>query len=295
MPTNNNLSRALVLSGGGVTGIAWELGILTALQRGGVDVTNADLVVGTSAGSVVGAQITSGKSLDELFAAQIQPPEQSGERATEFDLGRFQQMIMTAIQEAGMNPPAVRASIGKQALAAQTLPETERLEIIMSRLPFQNWPASRLLITAVDAEDGEFKVFDRESGVPLVSAVAASCAVPLVWPPVSINGRRYVDGGMRSGSNADLAKGYAKVLLLTPFPPVDQFNMAAYLGSDLKQEIALLEKEGSRVKTIIANEAALKAFGTNVLNPANRAAAANAGLEQGQTLVEEIRQFWLAS
>ena len=66
------------------------------------------------------------------------------------------------------------------------------------------------------ADNGEFVAFEKSSGVSLVDAVAASCAVPGVWPPVTINGRRYIDGGMRSAVNADLAAGYERVVVLAP-------------------------------------------------------------------------------
>src|SRR6478752_1454482 len=171
---------ALVLGGGGITGIAWELGLLAGLAEAGVDLSSADLVVGTSAGSVVGAQLTSG------------------------------------------DHPAFRRRIGALALAAEkagrTPSEQERLDVIGARLISPEWPERPFAVTAVDAETGEFRTFDRSSGVPLVSAVAASCAVPGVYPPVSIGGRRYIDGGMRSAANADLAKGYDRLVVLAPIP-----------------------------------------------------------------------------
>ena len=97
-----------------------------------------------------------------------------------------------------------------------TPPEQERIDVIGSRLVSTEWPERPLVVTAVDTETGEFTTFDRDSGVPLVSAVAASCAVPGVYPPVTIDGRRYMDGGMRSAANADLAQGYDRLVVLAP-------------------------------------------------------------------------------
>jgi len=292
MAEARKLTRALVLAGGGVSGVAWELGVLTALQQGGIDLKQADLVVGTSAGSVVGAQITSEVDLEKVFATQLVPPEQSSELKVDFDLNEFQQMIMDQVREHGSNAQAVRAGIGKRAMASKTVPEEERKAIIASRLPSQDWPAKKLLITAVDAESGEWVVFNRESGVDLAEAVAASCAVPLVWPTVTIKGRRYMDGGMRSVSNADLAVGYDRVLILIPMPLPD--NIPPIMGSNLQLEKALLEKEGSQFMVISGDAAAIQAMGTNVLDPANRTASARAGLAQGQTLAETLRNFWSA-
>jgi NTE family protein len=287
MESNNKVTRALVLGGGGVTGIAWELGIVTALYEAGIDLRQADLIVGTSAGSVVGAQISSGAPLDTLFASQLLAPGQTKERAVEFDLAKFQKKLFEIFQEAGQNPQAIRAGIGKWALETPTVPEEERRQIIASRLPSQEWPAQRLVITAVEAETGEPVTFERNSEVALVDAVAASCAVPGVWPPMTVKGRRYVDGGVRSTNNADLATGYDRILILSPIPP-DQPS----LGSSLKEEIAALEAQGSRVMVISPDQTALQAIGPNVLDPAHRAGSARAGKEQGQTLVTALRAFW---
>ncbi len=298
METKRKLSKAVVLAGGGVSGVAWELGILTAFERAGFNLAqHADLVVGTSAGSVVGSQITSGSSLEEIFATQLAPLAQSSERAVDFDIVRFQQMIMTLYQEYGNDAQAIRIGIGKQALAAtQTSPisEAERRAIIAARLPAHDWPSAdastKLKITAVEATSGEFVVFDREAGVGLVDAVAASCAVPLVWPTVSIKGRSYMDGGMRSSTNADLAVGYDRVLILVPLAQPD--NIPPILGSNLGVEKALLEQQGSLVMVVEADEAAVRAMGVNVLDPANRANSARAGLIQGERLAQSISSFW---
>jgi NTE family protein len=148
----------------------------------------------------------------------------------------------------------------------------------------------KFLLSWVGSGNGGLVVFYRDSEVSLVDAVAASCAVPVVWPSVTIKGRRYMDGGMRSGTNADLAVGYSRVLVLVPLPLPD--NIPPVLGSNLQIEKALLESKGSQVRVISAGQAAITAMGANVLDPANRAASATAGLEQGEGLVETIREFW---
>jgi NTE family protein len=138
------------------------------------------------------------------------------ERKGEFDPARLKEIFNRAVAEAGPDIKAIRTRIGAYALAAPTVPEAERRANIAARLPSHTWPKPRLLIVAVDTATGEEYIMDRESGVSLVDAVAASCAVPGIRPPVTIAGRRYMDGGMRSTTNADLAKGYDRVLILNP-------------------------------------------------------------------------------
>jgi len=273
--------RALVLGGGGITGIAWEWGVLAGLAEAGVALGDADLVVGTSAGSVVGAQVANGLDPTVRYKAQLQPPD--GEVAAALGPGL---MFRFALAMVGSRAPQrVRQRIGRLSRqAVTTATEQERIAVIESRLPAKDWPASpRLAITAVDTETGGFRVFDRESGVPLVLAVAASCAVPGVWPPVTIDGRRYMDGGVRSGANADLAAGYDKVVVLAPIPRgFGPMPGAAEQVKDL----------GSQVAVVAPDAAALKAFGRNMLDPAARAAAARAGLAQAPSLVESVRAAW---
>lgn len=280
--------KALVLGGGGVTGVAWELGILVGLYDSGLDLRDANLVVGTSAGSVVGAQITSGADLERLFDAQLISPEQSRERAMTFDQ-RAMEAFGALLAAGPADPLAIRARIGAFARNAATVPEPERRTIITSRLPTRDWPAEPVLrIVAVDTETGQERIFDRGSGVSLVDAVGASCAVPGVWPPVTIDGRRYMDGGMRSANNADLARGYRRVVLLSPLGLIDMGPLG-----NARDEVALLEREGATVGVVTPNEASVAAIGANVLDPAQRAAAAQAGREQGRGLATSLRSVWL--
>ena len=198
--------RALVLGGGGVAGIAWMTGVLTGLAEAGQDVTGADVIVGTSAGAAVAAQVGSGLSPGALFARQVDPALQAREIPAELDMEKVAAEFAELLADATSTADAQRR-VGAYALAARTVPEAGRRAAVGSRLPSPDWPARRILLVAVDAETGEMRVFDRQSGVDLVDAVAASCAVPGIWPPVSIGSRRYVDGGIRSSDNADLATG----------------------------------------------------------------------------------------
>jgi NTE family protein len=277
---------ALVLGGGGITGIAWEIGVLAGLAEAGVDLSGADLVVGTSAGSVVGAQLTSGAALEALFARQLEPP--AAERVARMTRSNLAQYGWALVRSRGRDVE-FRRRVGALALAAEkaglTPTEQERIDVIGSRLVSPEWPARPLLTTAVDAETGEFRTFDRDSGVPLVQAVAASCAVPGVYPPVTIDGRRYIDGGMRSAANADLATGYDRLVVLAPI-----VRGVGPVASVDAQVTALV----SRVAVVSPDRTSRTAIGRNVLDPAARAPSARAGRAQAASVVERVAEAWTA-
>ena len=273
--------RALVLGGGGITGIGWELGVIAGLHEMGVDLTSADLVVGTSAGSVVGAQLLSGAPIEELYSEQLADPSREiGARIGGTALLRF---VMAGLWPG--DPRRGRARLGRASMAARTVPESERRAIIESRLRSQTWPERRLLITAVDAETGEARVFDRDSGVALATAVAASCAVPIVWPPITIDGHRYIDGGVRSIANADLAAGCDRVVVIAPVT-------AAFRPSTrISRQLSALGA-GVRSTVIRPDREARKAIGTNVLDPVRRPASAKAGRNQARLVADQVRSVW---
>jgi NTE family protein len=278
------MSTALVLGGGGVAGIAWELGVLDALVNAGVDLRAADRIIGTSAGAAVGAQLRTGEYLESLCARQLVPASQSAELQVESSLDSLMEQF-AACFDGAPDEIEVRRRLGGVALGAPTVDESARLAVIESRLSSHEWSENELLITAVDALTGEFNVFDRHSGVSLVSAVAASCAVPGIWPPVTIGDSRFIDGGVRSGTNADLAKGCDIVVIVAPF--------AGGFGPTVEVEAAALREQGSIVEVIAADKGSTEAFGTNVLDPATRGPSLREGRRQGAIEVERIAKVWL--
>jgi NTE family protein len=274
---------ALVLGGGGVTGAAWEIGLLAGLAAQGMDLSTADLIVGTSAGAVVGAQITSGITLKDLYEQHLAPPP-SGQ-APGIGLAVSAKWVRAAASS--RDQLKVRARLGGMALKARTITERERLAMIADRLPSAGWPIRRLLITAVDADTGEFATFDSTSGAALVEAVAASTAAPCVWPVIHAAGRRWIDGGVRSPVNADLAVGCDPVVVIAPIP------RAGFWGPGLPGEVAALRDQGARVAAISPDREEGRFFiGGGSLDPTLRAPAARAGYAQAPAVAAEVAAVW---
>jgi len=272
--------RSLVLGGGGVTGIAWMLGLLQGLQEAGVDLGDADTVVGTSAGSVVGAQVTSGLAVEELYAEQLRPAD----REIGASLNRLTLLRLAPALLLPGSSDAKRARVGRLAMRAHPPGDDRRVEVIRSRIGLGDWPERDLRVTAVDAESGRPVTFDRHGEADLVHAVAASCAVPLVWPPVTIAGRHYVDGGVRSTANVDLVAGAERVVVLAPLP------QSVSKASSIPAQLA---RTGARHHAVVSPDAsALADIGKNVLDPAKRADAARAGRRQAADVVAEVRAAW---
>jgi len=269
--------HALVLGGGGVAGIAWVTGLLAGLAEAGQDVTDADVVIGTSAGANVAAQLGSGLSLEELFARQVDPALQSRELMAVIDWEKFGADVQSYM--AGATTPTEQLrGFGRFALDADTVPEPKRIAVIESRLPSREWPAKPTKLTAIDCASGELTVFDAAAGVSLVDAVAASSAVPGSQMPGTIDGRRYMDGGVRSADNADLAAGAARITVISPL------GMDSPLPTPmpLREVLAGLKDGGASVTLISPDEASAAAIGVNALDPATRVPAATAGRAQGR-------------
>ncbi|KPC58434.1 patatin-like phospholipase family protein [Streptomyces chattanoogensis] len=277
------IRHGLVLGGGGVAGVAWQTGLLAGLLEGGVDILDADVIVGTSAGSTVAAQITSGTPLGELLARQIDPALQAPELSPVLDTDDLLELSLDA-HDGATDALDLRRRLGAMALAAPTVTEAERRAVIEARLPSHDWPRSELKIVAVDAETGAERVFGPASGVALVDAVTASCAVPGAWPPVTIDGRRYVDGGIRTTENADLAAGCDRILVLQV--------MAAPGRTHLDDQVAALRGRGAKVSVIRPDDSSASAIGPDLLDPAVRESAARAGHEQGLHAAPAVAALW---
>jgi NTE family protein len=336
------MTTSLVLGGGGIAGVAWETGLLIGLQRAGADLTGADQVIGTSAGSIVGSWVASGTDLQKLAdrpatvsppvpppsggpsaaagpspsgrpspsaglppsagqppyagpspatgpSSSAGPPPAAGAPPATGPAGISFESIMAVLApmfDPALDPAEARRRVGAAACAAAAGEEDEHIARIAALLPpGSRWPERRLLVTAVDTQTGELAVWDRDSAAPLDRAVASSCAVPGAFPPVTIGGRRYMDGGIRSGTNADLAAGAATVMVLDAIGhlmPREQ----------IQAELAALGTASTMV--IIPDQAAAAIIGTNLMDPAIWAAALAAGLAQAGTCAAQALSLWQA-
>ncbi len=276
----------LVLGGGGVAGIAWETGILLGIADESPQAARAlldsDVLLGTSAGSAVVAQIAGGTSLAELFDRQV------GEESAEIDPGvgidGIAELFLAAMSDPDATLTERRQRIGAVALATDTVPEAVRREVIAQRLPSHAWPDRPLHVTAIDAVTGELVVFDRDSGVDLVDAVAASCAVPGAWPPVTIADRRYIDGGIGSTINLQLVETGSAAVVLVPAG----VEAPSAFGAGAATEI---DDFGGAVLAVFADDESLSAFGPNPLDPRCRPASAQAGRVQGRKEASAVAAF----
>jgi NTE family protein len=278
--------NGFVLAGGGLAGIAWETGIVCGIADEAPETATAllasDVLVGTSAGSAVAAQLSSGASLDELFARQV--AEEHRELDSGVDVEDIAELFITAMSAPDATQAQKLRRIGEFALTTDTVAESVRRDVIVHRLPSTAWPARVLRLTAIDTATGELVIFDADSQVDLVDAVAASCAVPGVWPPVTIGGHRYMDGGVGSIANIDIAGDCAEVVVLIPS---GEFSPSPF-GDGAAAEVMAFP---GAALGIFADEASLAAFGPNPLDPACRIPSAHAGRAQGRREAKRVAKF----
>ncbi len=278
------MMRGVVLGGGGIAGIAWEAGIVLGLRQAGVDLSSAEVIVGTSAGSIVGSHVAFATDLQVVAAMAAARTGAETAATPAVDLEAILNALGPVFDQA-LDPTEARRRVGAAALAAAG-GEEAYIARIASLLPAtRRWPQRRLLVTAVDTESGEPVAWHGGSGVPLDRAVAASCAVPAVYPPVTIGGRRYMDGGVRSPTNADLAAGASAVIVL------DAVGHLIPHGP-LRDELATLGAASTLV--ITPDDQAAAAMGMNLLEVTVAAPAFEAGLTQAMSHAEPARAIWSA-
>lgn len=300
---------ALVLGGGGSAGHAWTIGVIAGLAEAGIDMTEAaDLVIGTSSGATAAAHVRSGMPPAELLAAilsePVPPVGQNRQGPPSPSMAAIFER-MRAIGAAATSAADLRRAMGAFGLESDATlgpaAAEQRRAMVASRLPHPEWPERPMIVVAIDAHTGELAAFDRDSGVDLVDAVLAGTALPGMVPTHSINGTRYINGGVRSAENADLASGYAKVVVLAPFGgrsgtlPAGQFEgirRSPEWGTDLTSQVEGLRKQGSRVEVITPDADSRVAMGTNQMDPSTRPPSARAGYNQGRALASQLIEFW---
>jgi len=283
--------RALVMSGGGPLAVAWEAGLAAGLAEAGVLLSEADLILGTSAGAIVGAQLAGGRDpaaiagaiLDEASGvrpagAAIFPPEA---------VAQLPQLFAKA-QSSPDDPAAVRVEIGAYALAQATESEKASVVRFAAMLGTTEWPSTPFGCVVVDTADGTVHILTRDSGASLDRAVAASCSLPGISPPITIGGRRYFDGGFASTANADLARGYDEVLVVCfrgHSPAGDRIE------ARLNAQVTALRQSGARVLTIMPDDACQAALGPHTMDFRRRPDVVRAARAQGRAEAARVASF----
>jgi NTE family protein len=285
------MRRALVLAGGGYAASAWEIGLITGMADAGLEVRNADLFVGTSSGSRVALHLASEVAHEDAFRRRLQPGPPSSERPAVVDWEKLRDGLARA-KDAGGRPTEILQRVGSLAIAAAAgSSHSRRREIVAAQLPMETWPKQRALIPAVNAETGERRAFDRDSGIDLVDAVIATTA-SFGSSPVLFQDEHYFDGGYYSSDNADLAIGCDRVMILAlKRPPGVLFPSLV----SLDEAVTTLRDNGALVEVVHPDEHTLAAFTAagGVMNPSISAPAAYAGRVQGRSIVNErISAFW---
>lgn len=283
------MARAVVLGSGGATGGAWEIGVLKGLGDAGVDLTRADLFVGSSVGAVLGCQIQSGQSVSDLYSARARlpssmpaslPVRSRGNDSSVGDLQYFQESLL--MWGRAQEDITVRIELGRRALATpHPVPEALQIESIRRRLAIDGWPSRLVRVAAVDVWDGTVRFFEASQGVPIEVAVAASCAQPGLQAPVSVGDRRYMDGGT-AGTNIDGAAGYEIIIAVTAFPARGR----------TRQEIDVVCASGGQVIHVAPDAEARREMGPDPSDVRRAKIAAEAGARQGREIGSAERDLW---
>ena len=280
----------LVLGAGGTVGQAYHAGVLAALEHDlGWDPRTADVIVGTSAGSVTGTLLGLGVPASDLAAWAVQAPLSVESERHEWlngDRPEFPPFTLQHWLRAWRLPsPQLLARVARRpwafrpGVAAMTLAPTGRVDLIelapgLEQASPDNWPDG-LLICAARRADGARVVFGRE-GSPRASvseAVAASCAIPGYFSPISVDGHEYIDGGIHSPSNADVLRHQALDLVIAVSPMsaaggLRRTTDGLYRYSvhrRLERELRRLVKRGSTVVRIEPGHRVLASMGVNMM------------------------------
>ncbi|MBA2933503.1 patatin-like phospholipase family protein [Sphingomonas sp. CGMCC 1.13654] len=291
-------SRALVLGGGGPVGRAFHWGLCAGLLDAGIDLRTADLIVGTSAGAIVGAQLA--LQIDPRHGPPIIDGYATSPRSDGAAAAMQALMVGCARAVGSPHPEAEWREIGALAMAAETVSEDTALaRPSVEAIAGQPWPTN-FRATAIDARSGEFRIWGPSDSVPLDRACASSAALPGVWPPISICGSQYVDGGVRSMLNADTAKGFARVIVISCFDlssPIEAPAPIRILNEALRHEIEQLRDHGSMVEVISPDLAflALTGFGSRMLDNGLVPEAYRLARSQALRERDHVQAVWLAT
>ncbi|MBA2806504.1 patatin-like phospholipase family protein [Streptomyces sp. KM273126] len=273
---------ALVLGGGGLTAYAWQVGMLAGLADAGLDLGGADVLAGTSAGSLLAVELAAGAAPADLYGEQVSRTRAMLE--VDFTLTMTAKYLWAALGT--RDPEAMVKRLARLALAVRDVSESDVFDAIGPQLPVQDWPERPVRLFALDALTGEPKGFSADSGVDLVRAMSASCALPPLFPPITIGEGRWMDGGVRSTTNADLVHDCRRVVVLAPIPK------GPGAGPSTSDQVASLVAGGAQAALLVPDRAARRAFGRNPLDAPRIPGAAREGRRQAAEHAEQIRAVW---
>lgn len=290
------MKRALILGGGGVVGVAWHSGLIAGLKEGGVDLSLADIIVGTSAGSYVGAKLAAGHSFESEFetSSAVEETDQVlAEMNSNLDMESMIKVFKIWMQQETMSQACLQ-TIGGLAKVAKTMDEALWIMGSGSATEVDDWPDVDLRITTVDVDSGELVIHTKHNEAPLHHAVAASCSIPGVFPPITIGSAQFMDGGIRSGTNADLVLDDKPDVAMIIAPICEQTAVFGALAErTMNQEVEQLKSQGTKVITVLPSQTEIAIFGNNLLDATRRDAARKAGYERGLQLAEGDAVPWV--
>jgi NTE family protein len=282
------------MGGGGFVASSWITGLITGMGESGIDVRDADVLIGTSSGARVALQLASGTPLEEVFAGQVgagrhfDAAPQVGRRSGAVDMSQVQQEVARA-KKLGGDRAAILRRIGQLAL---TLAGPDKRALGTTQLPMEHWPERRIRLIALNAETGVRRAFDRESGISLVDALRATTA-SFGAAPVWFEGQPYIDGGYYSSDNADLAAECGRVLVLALKAPTWAMRLVS-----LEDGIAELRALGAEVELIQPDDEAMEVIASSgsPMNPAVFEPVTRAGRAQGLRVAKRAQRgtagFW---
>ncbi|GGZ74931.1 patatin-like phospholipase family protein [Streptomyces bluensis] len=273
---------ALVLGGGGLTAYAWQVGMLAGLAEAGLDLGGADVFAGTSAGALLAVELAAGAAPADLYGEQVSRTRAMLE--VDFTLTMTVKYLWAALGT--RDPEAMVKRLGRLALAVRDVSESDVFDAIGPQLPVQQWPERPVRLFAVDALTGEPTGFGADSGIDLVRAMSATCALPPLFPPITIGEGRWMDGGVRSTVNADLVDDCRRVVVLAPIPK------GPGASPSTSDQVASLEAGGARAALLVPDRAARRAFGRNPLDASRIPGAAREGRRQAAEHAEQVRAVW---
>ena len=270
--------NALVLGGGGPVGASWTAALLHGLVSAGLPLAESDVVLGTSAGSLVGAWLT--MQPEELLSVPDRMRRRAAWHSSNAESGRGDQNLIRRVM-AGSSTAVVIAQAAAEAMPPISSAQAE--EMWRAALPEGEWPPN-LRAVSVDGNTGLAHAWSAADGIPLAVAVSSSTAAPGVAPPVLIADSFWVDGGVRSGTNADLIDSAepGRVLVVAPMA-----------SDNLAREEAELTGRGHRVRVIVAEPF----YGSiaDMLDPGFIDVAAAAGASQARDVAADLTAWWAES